>query len=241
MARNVPIKWRKIDQVNISNLARVFNAKITRVSKDDPVLAPFQPKRINAKELADELKNSSRNEYNRRMAQLKRYMKKGSEELSITKSGVVTTKYQLKELQYAIQSINAINRSEIKRLGLSKKNGEMGSIPYNELMPRVNNSNKITPDKWNNYLSSVEKQIKGLNNPQTVERYKHNYLDAMANKVGTDNDLYRLLMNTPAQQMVDAYFSNSDLLSIDFWYTPEDADKSIKVATNNWKDFLGVS
>lgn len=238
MASAVPIKWRKVDTETIRNLARRVNAKITRVSKNLD-LAPVQPERIKVDELVNELKGLSRAEFNRRVKSYNRYMNKGAEKLAVTKAGTVTTQWQLREVQYSIQSINAQARNELKRRNIKLSDDKMDSIHVNELRPRVNNAQSINPEYWNKYVRSVEKQIKGINDPKRLEQYKLNYLKAVEQELGTDNKLYRLLVNVPAQQMVDAYYSDPAIFEIGFVYGPKEAEEKIEVLYNNWTDFLG--
>ena len=53
MAKSNKIRWRSIDQKAVTNIARRFNAKITRVMKAHPDWTEILPERINVKELSE--------------------------------------------------------------------------------------------------------------------------------------------------------------------------------------------
>ena len=86
MAESNKIRWRSIDQKAVTNIARRFNAKITRVMKAHSDWAENLPERINVKELSEKLRSGTRREFNREMAKLERFLRKVAE-MSIKNPG----------------------------------------------------------------------------------------------------------------------------------------------------------
>lgn len=97
MPRVSQIKWRDADKAELAKQVRRFNAKRTRLIKIVPELEDILPKKASVNEIRKNV--VSRSDFNKQIASLKRFMEKGMEDTVTTKQGVVTTKYQLRELQ----------------------------------------------------------------------------------------------------------------------------------------------
>lgn len=223
MARSSKINWRKKDAETIANLARRFNTKITRVSKNS-IIGSVQPERINSKLLQEELKQMDRANFNKVVKRMSRYLEKGAEMPYTTKSGVNTTVWQKKEIDNAFRSINAQRRREIKKYNPSEYTGTISTIEKANLAPRKNTVESIKPKNWEKFVENVERQMLGESDEEKQNKYKTNFLNAVEATIGKNSRLYNALENVPASRLYRYYFTEP-LLQISFTSDPKDADE----------------
>ena len=183
MAESNKIRWRSIDQKAVTNIARRFNAKITRVMKAHSDWAENLPERINVKELSEKLRSGTRREFNREMAKLERFLRKGAEMPYTTKSGVATTVWQKKEIDNTFRAINAKRRAERKKLDPSIFKGNLHSIQENNLLQRKNTVQEISPKYWKEFVRNLDYQLEQEYKDKS-NIYKMNLLKAISNIYG---------------------------------------------------------
>lgn len=229
MARIPKIRWRGKDEKALQYAVSAFNAKLTRLLKQNPQQADYLPSRIVVKNERQDIK--TRKDFNNKIREIRRFLDKGAEKPVTTASGKKTTKYELNELRI---KTNAINRKRKQRLAevqekevvvgsrkMGYKRGEMGSIRENELKPKVFNPDKIKPGKeWDAFVNSVEKQFKERYFSEKDELFKANYIKGLMSEFGDDEDvleMIELIRKFSAEQVVEIFFSNQDA-SIDFIY-----------------------
>lgn len=229
MAESNKIRWRSIDQKAVTNIARRFNAKITRVMKAHPDWAENLPERINVKELSEELRSGTRREFNREMAKLERFLRKGAEMPYTTKAGVATTVWQKKEIDNTFRAINAKRRAERKKLDPSIFKGNLHSIQENNLLQRKNTVQEITPKYWKEFVRNLDYQLEQEYKDKS-NIYKMNLLKAISNILGEKSELYNLV-SLVAPERIKRFADTSSLISISFLYEPlepEDIEEYFK-------------
>lgn len=229
MAESNKIRWRSIDQKAVTNIARRFNAKITRVMKAHPDWAENLPERINVKELSEELRSGTRREFNREMAKLERFLRKGAEMPYTTKSGVATTVWQKKEIDNTFRAINAKRRAERKKLDPSIFKGNLHSIQENNLLQRKNTVQEISPKYWKEFVRNLDYQLEQEYKDKS-NIYKMNLLKAISNILGEKSELYNLVSQV-ASERIKRFADTSSLISISFLYEPlepEDIEEYFK-------------
>lgn len=229
MAESNKIRWRSIDQKAVTNIARRFNAKITRVMKAHPDWAENLPERINVKELSEELRSGTRREFNREMAKLERFLRKGAEMPYTTKAGVATTVWQKKEIDNTFRAINAKRRAERKKLEPSIFKGNLHSIQENNLLQRKNTVQEITPKYWKEFVRNLDYQLEQEYKDKS-NIYKMNLLKAISNILGEKSELYNLVSQVAAER-IKRFADTSSLISISFLYEPlepEDIEEYFK-------------
>lgn len=229
MAESNKIRWRSIDQKAVTNIARRFNAKITRVMKAHPDWAENLPERINVKELSEELRSGTRREFNREMAKLERFLRKGAEMPYTTKSGVATTVWQKKEIDNTFRAINAKRRAERKKLDPSIFKGNLHSIQENNLLQRKNTVQEITPKYWKEFVRNLDYQLEQEYKDKS-NIYKMNLLKAISNILGEKSELYNLVSQVTPER-IKRFADTSSLISISFLYEPlepEDIEEYFK-------------
>lgn len=222
MAESNKIRWRSIDQKAVTNIARRFNAKITRVMKAHPDWAENLPERINVKELSEELRSGTRREFNREMAKLERFLRKGAEMPYTTKAGVATTVWQKKEIDNTFRAINAKRRAERKKLDPSIFKGNLHSIQENNLLQRKNTVQEITPKYWKEFVRNLDYQLEQEYKDKS-NIYKMNLLKAISNILGEKSELYNLVSQVTPER-IKRFADTSSLISISFLYEPLDPE-----------------
>ena len=229
MAESNKIRWRSIDQKAVTNIARRFNAKITRVMKAHSDWAENLPERINVKELSEKLRSGTRREFNREMAKLERFLRKGAEMPYTTKSGVATTVWQKKEIDNTFRAINAKRRAERKKLDPSIFKGNLHSIQENNLLQRKNTVQEISPKYWKEFVRNLDYQLEQEYKDKS-NIYKMNLLKAISNILGEKSELYNLVSQVVPER-IKRFADTSSLISISFLYEPlepEDIEEYFK-------------
>lgn len=215
-------KWRKADEAKLKKLVKNFNAKIRRVEKNRPEIAVLQPPRENLKALRESLKGMSRIDINYQFKKMENYLKKGAELPYTTKQGVNTTVWEKKEIERAVRTINARNKAIIKKYEPSTTKGTMGTIERNNLQPRKNRVNTIQPKDYGKYVSNLFKQVL-KNDGERNERYKENFLKAVANIMGENSKLFKMVSKIDAE-LLTKYYYTEPLLQLTFVYDPKEAE-----------------
>lgn len=197
--------------------------------KAHPDWAENLPERINVKELSEELRSGTRREFNREMAKLERFLRKGAEMPYTTKSGVATTVWQKKEIDNTFRAINAKRRAERKKLDPSIFKGNLHSIQENNLLQRKNTVQEITPKYWKEFVRNLDYQLEQEYKDKS-NIYKMNLLKAISNILGEKSELYNLVSQVVPER-IKRFADTSSLISISFLYEPlepEDIEEYFK-------------
>lgn len=216
MPRNAKIRWRKSDAERIANLTRRFNAKITRVSKNNPEIAAIQPSRLVSQELQKKLKNYPRQVFNRELAKMERYLRQGAEMPYTTREGVNITVWQKKEIDNTFRSINAKRRVDMAKFEPSPYKGNLYAIETENLQPRKNTIQSIKPRDWEKFVTNLEKQQLARYDTGRMQIYKDNYLRAVAEVYSENSDLYKYVSELSAETVAEAV--GNPLVDINFVY-----------------------
>lgn len=187
MPKQYNINWRKVDKQKVSRTVGQFNAKITRTLKKMPELADYLPNKITTQEIKEKIK--TRQDFNREINSLNRFLKKGAETPILSKSGIKTTKWEKTEIGYRVRTINARRKIERERAQPSTEKGTMGTIEANALKPKQYDIDKIKSEDWESYVESVEKQSMSTYQLEKIERYKQNYIEAIKRNLLSELDI----------------------------------------------------
>ena len=226
MARTGRIKCTRGDAKKVANLARQFNAKITRITKKNPSIAKALPERMNSQAIQQMYSQLTRKDFNRWVASTMRFLRKGAEEVVKTNAGVTTTRWQLNEIRYNLNAINAERRKRMERLQPSTRKGTMGAIQELELTPRLNLSQTIPSEYWAKYVSGIEKQVLSSYIVDKMKLYKENYKKAILNELGNQEELLELVDRIPTPTLAEAYAYDPDL-QIRYIYYDIDIDDKV--------------
>lgn len=243
MSKSSNIKWRKSDQVLLSNTVRSFNAKRTRLIKKVPELEDFLPEKLVIKNIKESIK--TRKDFNRAIKSFQRFLKKGAEKTVYTKQGVKTTAYEVGEMRIKVAAINRERARILKKMKPSTEKGTMGSIKQNSLMPKQFNLENMSVQAWQKFVESVEKQSASSYWTERYKQYKENYLKAFDNQLGGTpkaERIRKLIEAMPAEQLDAAYYQDPNL-QIDFVYDEHESEWILDLMEESLNIYLseGVS
>ena len=114
MSKPYNIRWKSSDNAELRRAVKNFNAKISRLQKKNPKESAALPERVTVKQLKTLI--STRQDLNREINALKRFTKRGAEEIITApdnKYNLKITKWQKEEMT---RRAAIINRKRKKRL-----------------------------------------------------------------------------------------------------------------------------
>lgn len=222
------IKWKDLDVKNLQNTVKRFNAKRRRLIKKQPSYETLIPK-MSVRELRKEIE--TRSDLNIQLNSMKRFLEKGAEEIVVNPQGVHATRWEIRELRYATNRINAMRRARLEKY----KELNDGRLPWRiqdleTLMPK-----KFTPEQYNltqfeHTKAGILKMSKSNYWRQGDEQYKLNYLKSYRENIGIniDEELYKILQNIDATELVVLGKIDPEL-SIGFHYSTEEAEAKASI------------
>lgn len=145
------IRWKEGERAALYNEIARYNRKIDRLRRQGTELGMGSlPQKITTAEF---MKIGNRAELKEYEGRMKRFLTKGSEQLTTTKSGITIPKYEQQEVVAANARINARRAKKWKEAQEAKKKGDlplMGRIQDNAAKPRKALS-KVTPQNYEEY------------------------------------------------------------------------------------------
>lgn len=146
MSKQSKIRWQKSDSQDLAKAVKNFNAKIDRVAKKNPEIKNALPDKVTVKQLKELIQ--TRRDLQREINSLKRFSKRGSEEIiTYGDYNVKLTKWQKTEINRRLGIINRRRKQrkdfvesleltqEGESLGYTKAAIGMGRIERIELEP----------------------------------------------------------------------------------------------------------
>lgn len=146
MSRQSNIRWQKSDSEELRKAVKNFNAKISRLEKKNPEIKEVLPDKVSARTLKKMIK--TRQDLKREINTLKRFSKKGSEEIETYGDyNIKVTKWQRQEMNRRLPNVNKkraerleyLENIELKykgeSLGYTKGDIGMGRMERTGLQP----------------------------------------------------------------------------------------------------------
>lgn len=148
MSKYHKIRWQQADHQELARVVRNFNAKITRLEKKNPLMKNALPEKVTVGQLKDLI--NTRQDLKRELNTLKRFSKRGAEEIVIvndTDYNLKLTKWQKNEMTRRAAIINKRRKRRLEDMqnyemksrgqGLGYTLGQfgMGKIAEIELRP----------------------------------------------------------------------------------------------------------
>ena len=152
MSKRYNISWNENQQKQLKRAVKNFNAKIDRLAKKNPREAGTLPEKVSLRELKNMI--NTRQDLQREVNALKRFSKRGAEQLTnpppkFGNTELRLTKWEVDEMLKRTARVNksrALKRAEIietemtsrgKELGYKRGQVAMGSLDKNQLEPIV--------------------------------------------------------------------------------------------------------
>lgn len=223
------IRYDKKLENELSRIINNYNRKIARLNNKN---AEFVPEKISKRKLKETY--STRKELRQEINRLKRFTKRGSEEIITTKKGLKLSKWEIEnikiERQRAFRKINGgLKMYEIRKPKVLGKVqavtfAQMGSTEYTNLLAKK----KILKNKNINYLDKAEldrykKMLRNINKPDESLGIKENMIEIIEK-----NGYMAGINNNTVEKIVEA------LESVDYRNFKDliEDEKAIKVMFN---------
>lgn len=239
MSKRYNIKWTQADEQELKKAVKNFNAKIDYHAKKDPKNKSALPEKITVKALKELI--DTRQDLNREINSLRRFSKKGKEEIVAVPDSdynLKITKWQKEEMTRRAAVINRrrahrleqIQNIEAKQGGksLGYKRGDVGMGKADEVALRPVNA--FTPKMNRNDLKYKHKQLMKESRDkyykEKEERLKENYIQGIKNTYNTDDpDIQDVIDSIEEMDFEDFYntFQEEDP-GFEFAYVPAGAD-----------------
>jgi hypothetical protein len=205
---------------------RAFNAKRTRLLKQVPELEAFLPPKMSVADIKKSIQ--TRQDFNREINSLKRFLKKGAEKTVVNKHGVKTTKYALNELRLKVNRINRERAKKLTEMEPNTEKGTMGSIQQNSLRPKKFNFETQSTRSWEKFVESVDKQARPGYWEERLNSYKENFLKGLENEFSysPQYETIKEKIQAMSPEELDRVYYQEPNLQLDYVY--DEADLEIK-------------
>ena len=117
MSKRYNIRWRPDDNEQLRKAVKNFNAKISRLERKDPKNKAALPDRVSVKQLKEMI--DTRQDLNRELNALKRFSKRGSEQIidaPENKYNLKMTKWQKEEMTRRTAVVNRRRKQKLKEV-----------------------------------------------------------------------------------------------------------------------------
>lgn len=194
------IKWRQSDYLTLGRAVAQFNKKINELNKEEQKL--YLPELMNYLEVKQGI--TTRNELNRVIKSLRRFLKEGAEELYTTVAGEQMTKWERRELGIQSRIASKRLRQEIKELYTPTQNGfsraQMGSQRAREAEAELRTLSQIE-NRIGYDFQKLVRRIKKIGTTDYTLKMSYQYQENFM------KELEDLKNNEPEFEKVFEYFS----------------------------------
>ena len=236
MARQYNIRWSDKDERELKRVVKNFNAKVKRLEEKEPYLKDERPQKLSYKDIMEKFKNEkgakgaalTRQDFNRQVNQLKRFQRRGAEEIKTTEGGVTSTKWKLKEASI-MQSV-VTRKRRTKRQNIESWQRQESESLFDK--PKVDD---VKPSGFENYYKSLEKEIAASYDLEKKQLYLENYISSTYENLGVyASDIVSYVKSIPLDSFVEASLTNP-FLSIDFQYSESDQREKAEQILSEWQ------
>lgn len=249
MSRRSRIRWNQNDEKELARLVKNYNAKINRLIKKDPTMKDFVPDRVKKRDIKSNI--VTRSDLKREMNSLKRFLKRGAEEIVYNnlegddRFGI--TKYEKREIEIKVATINRLKtmrRKEIEEMETTSrgekvgyKNKEMGRMEKLQMLqPKVFNFKTKKKRDFEHFKKGLENADVYINMKDVI--LKDNYIDSLYEHLGNNKytDMIAEKINSmPIDSFISKYYSDKEAV-IEFIYDPLQASAKLETLINDvWK------
>lgn len=205
MSRYHRINWRESDNEELKRVVRNYNAKLSRIAKKNPQIKNVLPDKVSVAQLKELI--NTRQDLKRELNSLKRFSKRGSEEIVTvpdTDYNLKITKWQKSEMNRRVAVINRRRKKRLEdlqelemsssgeKLGYKKGDFGMGKAteislsPMNAFTRRMNQADLKM--KWEGILRQSQSDYF----TQKDFRLRNNYIKALEQNYNS-NDIQDII------------------------------------------------
>lgn len=208
MSKQHHIRWQQSDNEELARVVRNFNAKLKRLEKKNPEMKNALPSKVEVKQLKELI--NTRQDLKRELNSLKRFSKRGSEEIiTYGNNNIKITKWQKSELSRKVAIINRRRKTRLeeleqieltsrgKKVGYKRSEFGMGSLEKNEYRPMSPLTKSMTQSDVKKKWSSVMKQVQSDYFNKMDYQWRENYITSLEQNYNPNDikDIVELIKN----------------------------------------------
>lgn len=220
MSRKSKIRWQERDSEDLAKAVKNFNAKIDRLAKKAPEMKNALPEKLSARRMKELI--NTRQDLHREINSLKRFSKRGSEEITVFGDyNTKITKWQKTEINRRVGVINrrrkarleALENTEVTVGGIEQgyTRGQLGmpKAEMLELMPMTgltkSMSNADVKKKFESVLIQSQNDFFSIRDLRT----KANYLKGLTTNFNINDiqDVYDKINSMPMDEFLKTFQS----------------------------------
>lgn len=242
MSKRYNIKWRESDFEEVRRVVKNYNAKLNRLSDRDD-LADLLPEKVTAKEIISKIK--TRQAFNLELNKMKRFTRRGSEELVTNKEGVTDIKYNINEFSIFKRVENAarkrkklfLENQDVTQGGVStgQTRAQMGSIKEVNLNPIEHTYKDVNQANWNKLKALMDRKLLNRANQEDAKRALRNYIKGLIHE-GYSDELIEMVLHVDLDKFIDIL--DTDVYAeFDFIYGLEELKAKEEALLRTWEQY----
>lgn len=235
MDKKPKMRWMEKDLKEMRRVLKNYNAKVRRQIKSADDYEFWNERKVGVNDFKDKIK--TRQDFNRELNSLKRFSRRGREQIVKNEKGLKLTKHDISEAKEKVRIINIKRAYERKKIGFSPEKGNMYQLEHQNLTPKNLNLNKSSRD-WEKYIKSIDKEVSSTFKEEQINQYKENYFKAIEKQLGNHSkELINLLKDVDTQFLYEKSMGN-EFLNVKFIYDPQQQIDIFNVTMDEWKRTL---
>lgn len=233
MPKQYRIKWRESDERELRRVLRNYNAKISRLEKKNPQTAKYLPKYWDDKKeeftnklSVNQIKEliNTRQDFKRELNALKRFSKKGAEEIVVmpgTDNNIKLTKWQRTEMRRRTPRINKRRQERLKHieetemtsmgepLGYTKAQIGMGRAERISFEPIEISTRTMDYRALNWKWRTIQHESKSDYFTETDYRLRENYIQGIKTHYDYENvkDVINKIEEMPIDEFLNKFYA----------------------------------
>lgn len=249
MPRQYNIKWRDTDTEELRKAIKNFNAKITRLEKKYPKNKNILPEKVSMKELKSLI--DTRQDLKREINSLKRFTKRGSEEIVQvpgTDYNLKTTKWQKEEMNRRIGVINRRRKQRLQdlqeipqtsrgtSLGYTKRDIGMGKAEEISLTPMKAFTQKMNQKDLKFKFKNIMKESQSTYWDKADVRLRENYIQSLLNNFNPKdvNKVIDKIRNMDLKDFKKVYYEEGGTFEFNYPPNEEEYKKMVTYQNSLW-------
>lgn len=190
MSKQHHIRWQQSDNEELARVVHNFNAKLKRLEKKNPEMKNALPEKVSVKQLKELI--HTRKDLKRELNSLKRFSKRGSEEIiTYGNNNIKITKWQKTEMLRKAAIITRRRKARLeelksveltsrgKKLGYKKGEFGMGALELNEYRPMSALVKSMTQADVPKRYKSLMKQVQSNWFDKMDFQWRDNYIKSL--------------------------------------------------------------
>ena len=232
MSKQHHIRWQQSDNQELARVVQNFNAKLKRLEKKNPEMKNALPDKVSVKQLKELI--HTRKDLKRELNSLKRFSKRGSEEIiTYGNNNIKITKWQKTELSRKIAIINRRRKARLeeleqteltsrgKKVGYKRIEFGMGALEKNEYRPMSVLTKSMTQADVKKKWESALKQVQSNWFDKMDFQWRDNYITSLEQNYNPNDiaDIIEMIKNMDIGEFTEKM--RSEVGSFETSYPPD--------------------